>query len=142
MKIFLPLTEIQIGIAGASLLAMTFTPSELTAITIASGALVATIFAGVVNIITALRSERKIDHAIIRVDDVSAKADVITGHVNSAASASAAKIDKMQATIDTLTNLLADSKQTAAVLAQSTADVAVLKPIAQVVELAPARSAT
>jgi hypothetical protein len=136
-KPIVQLSELTVATATTALVAMAFTPSELTAIMIASGALVTTIFTGVVNIITALRAERKLDHAIVRVDEVGAKADVISGHVNSAATASTAKIDAMQKQIDQLTRLLADSKQTAAVLAQSRADVAVLAPIAATVEMKP-----
>jgi len=83
----------------------------------------------------ALRSERKLDN-------VNAKADVITGHVNSAATASTAKIDSMQKQIEFLTRQIAEGKQTAAVLAQSKADVAIVEPIAATVELTTPKKET
>jgi hypothetical protein len=64
-----------------------------------------------VNIITALRQESKIAA-------VEAKADVIAGHVNSAASASVAKIDALTEQVAQLTALRADEKKTAELLAQ------------------------
>jgi len=100
---------------------MTFTPAELTAITIALGALVGTILTGVANIITAARTERKVDQASGKVDETLAEAKVIKGHVNSTATAAAAKIDAMQKQIDQLVSQLSDSKQVAAVLASNAA---------------------
>ena len=128
--------EFLVAFAVVGLVALNFSPSELTAITVASAALLATVFTGIVNIITALRAERKIDHAIVKVEEVHSEARLITGHVNSAATAATAKIDAMQKQIDQLTRLLAEGKETAAVLAQSAADVAVVSPIVATVELA------
>jgi hypothetical protein len=52
-------------------------------------------------------------------DAVKAQADVITGHVNSAAAASAAKIDSLEKQVSSLVQQLVELKQTAALLAQS-----------------------
>lgn len=135
-----------VPLVATTIAAITYTPSELTAITIAVSALVATIFTGIVNIITALRSERKIDHVALKIEDVSQKANVIGGHVNGAATVAAVTIESMQKQIEQLTRMLADERQRAAVLAQSKADVDVLKPIAEKVELTmpkdPAREST
>ena len=65
----------------------------------------------VVNIIIALKTNDKIS-------EVSAKADVITGHVNSAATAANAKIDAMEKEIIALKQLVVDDKEKAALLAQ------------------------
>ena len=56
-----------------------------------------------------------------KIDAVAVQASVITGHVNSAASASAAKIAALQATIVSLTAMLSKQDERAALLAQSVA---------------------
>ncbi len=85
--------------------------SEVTSLLI----IVIPILGGViVNIIVAIKTNTKID-------SVSSKADVITTHVNGNAEAAAARITAMQQEIAGLRQLLSDNKQTAALLAQTTA---------------------
>jgi Skp family chaperone for outer membrane proteins len=86
---------------------MTFTPESVVII-------IGALSLGIVNIITALRAERKISA-------VDAKADVIVGHVNSKSEKAEAKIDALTARVESLTGLLADRKQDAALLAQAAA---------------------
>lgn len=86
------------------------TATDLTAM----GILVTTIGAVIVNIIMAFRTNTK-------VNEVSAKADVITGHVNSAATASTAKIDSLEKQVLALRQLVSEDKEKAALLAQSAA---------------------
>lgn len=83
------------------------TPADIVAIFAGASALVVAIGTAIVNII-----------AINRVSD---KADVITAHVNSAASASVEKIEGLQREVAALTARLSDQKQTAALLAQAAA---------------------
>jgi hypothetical protein len=84
-----------------------FTPEGIVLILSALGVII-------VNIITALKSSRQIAA-------VSAKADVIAGHVNSTATAQTAKIEGLQKEIAILTGVIADKSKDAAVLAQSIA---------------------
>ena len=83
---------------------MTFTP-ESVVIIIGALALAA------VQIIPALRQESKIAA-------VDAKADVIAGHVNSAATASVTKIDVLTTEVNRLTQALAEEKLVAERLAR------------------------
>jgi len=69
----------------------------------------------IVNIIVALRSSKQIM-------EVSAKTDVIAGHVNSNATRQIVKIESLQKEVAALNQLLADKVQVAAVLAQSVAN--------------------
>lgn len=115
------LTALEIATASSAIVAMTFTASEITAITIAIGALLATIFTGVVNIITVLRTERKVDANTALTVEVSAQAEVIERHVNSAAASSAAKIDELQRQVSDMRAQLAENKERAALLAQAVA---------------------
>lgn len=105
----------------------TFTTVDLLMIISALGVVI-------VNVIVALRTSGKVDEtkrqlvaSAAVMAEVSAKADVITGHVNSASTKSAEKIDSLQKQIVLLAQLLADSKTTAAVLAQNTADTVAAK---------------
>ena len=113
---------------SAALVALAFVPTDPLVLIAAVGVLVTTIGAVIVNVIVALRTSAKVDTSLAatavnsqKIDDVNAKADVITGHVNSAAAAAAAKIDALEKQIVTLTATLAKSDQTAAVRAQSDA---------------------
>jgi len=56
---------------------ISFTPMDWTALSIAIAALITAVFTGVVNIITALRAERKVDKVSEKTDKVNDKADVI-----------------------------------------------------------------
>ena len=76
--------------------------------------LVPIIGAVIVNIIVALKTNNK-------VSEVSAKADIISGHVNGAATTANAKIESMTREITELKQLLSDNKEIAALLAQSAA---------------------
>jgi hypothetical protein len=69
----------------------------------------------ITNIIAALKTNRA-------VSEVSAKADVIAGHVNSAATSQAKTIDGLRAEVSLLREMLAEKTQVAAVLAQATSD--------------------
>ena len=91
-----------------------FTSTEVISITVAMGVLITSVTTGIVGIIVALRTKAA-------VDSVDAKADVITGHVNSAATAAAAKIDALQEEVKRLRDSLAERKETAALLAQAAA---------------------
>ena len=82
---------------------MTFTPESIVII-IGALALAA------VQIITALRQESKIAA-------VEAKADVIAGHVNSAATASVTKIESLTSQVATLTAVVAENKRASELMA-------------------------
>lgn len=114
---------------------MNFSPSEISAVTIAVTALIAAIFTGAVNIIVALRVNRKQDDAAVKVAEVSSKADIISGHVNSAAAAAAAKIEGLEKEIALLRSTMNEQKQAAALLAQAAATVT---PVVVLPTVAPA----
>lgn len=88
------------------------TPTEVTTIITALGILLGALFPGIASVIVAWRTEKKID-------DVKAQAEVIAGHVNSAATTSANTITALREQNQLLTALLAESKNTAALLAQA-----------------------
>ena len=90
------------------------TPDILTLMA-AAGVLIATIITAIVNAVIGLRTNRAIG-------EVAAKASVIEGHVNSAATKSAGEIAALRAHVERLVARLALEDQKAAVLAQSTAD--------------------
>ena len=69
----------------------------------------------------ALAAAAAAEHLGQKVDVVSAKADVIAGHVNSAAAAAAAKIDALEQRVEALTRQIAKQDQREALLAQSAA---------------------
>jgi hypothetical protein len=96
-----------------------FTGTELTAMIVAVGALITAIGTVWVNIITARSVAEKVTHSIDKIDEISAKSDVIAGHVNSAATGQTVKIEALQSEVTRLTANLADQKQAAALLAQS-----------------------
>lgn len=96
----------------------TYTPSDYTAFTIALAALIAAVFTGIVNIITAFRTTRKIDEAAVKTQEVKAAVEVVAGHVNSAATASVAKIDALQRQVEESIHQIAELKQIAALREQ------------------------
>lgn len=110
------------------LIAMAFTPADVTAITIAAAALVAALFTGIVNIITAWRTTRRVEESIAKVEEntvvtkeTKAEVSVVAGHVNSAATAAVAKIEALQREIADTRLQMSELKQLAAMLAQSAA---------------------
>jgi hypothetical protein len=111
----------------------TYTAPEVIAIIAAIGGLVITVASQIGNLIIAWRTSQKVsENTKVTTEglaEVSAKADVITGHVNSQASTSAAEIAGLRQQIDMMHAMLADSKQTAAVLASAAAHTAVSVPI-------------
>jgi predicted PurR-regulated permease PerM len=109
---------------------------ELVTVFAAAGVLLTALGAVIVNIIMALKQSAAIIENTKVTQEVSAKADVIKGHVNSAASQSKEKIDALEQHITQLIAQLAQSRETAALLAQSAATVAVVLPLAATVELA------
>lgn len=104
------------------------TSAEIVAITVALGVLITSSSAAIVSIIVALRTKAAVDVGVAisaanaqAIAAVDSKAEVITGHVNSAATAAAAKIDALQRELEQLREMLADKKETAALLAQAAA---------------------
>ena len=93
---------------------MTYTAAEVLTFIAAFGVLIAGLGAVIVNIIIAMRTGKQLE-------SVNAKADVIAGHVNSAASTSAAQIAALQNEIRLMREVAAEKKETAAVLASTTA---------------------
>ena len=86
---------------------MQFTASDIVTILSAVGVLVGIIATNVINIINAR--------------ELKAAVGVVSNHVNSAASASVTKIETLQNELKGLHATIAEGKQTAALLAQSTA---------------------
>jgi len=80
--------------------------------------LVAAIGVVIVNAITAWRQSAKVTLVAEGITRISAKADVIEGHVNSAAAIARAKIESMEQRIVALTQAVTDGEQRAALLAQ------------------------
>ena len=117
-----------VGIAAIA--ATAFSATEITTLVVAATAFITSAFTGVVSVLTVLRTAKK-------VDTIDAKADVITGHVNSAAAASAAKIDGLQKELLLMRESLAERKETAALLAQGVATAATAEA-----SLAQARAVT
>lgn len=103
-----------VGVGGTTVLAAAYTSTELVTVIVAVTGLVTIIGGVVTNVIIALKTL--------------AEARVITGHVNSAASASVAKIDLMQQELTRMRAELADKKEIAALLAQSAATVTPAAP--------------
>jgi len=98
---------------------MTYTATEVLTFIGAFGVLLTSFGAIVVNIIVALRTTAAVKENTAITASISAKADVITGHVNSASSIAASKIDSLESQVKALVRQLAESKEVAAVLAQS-----------------------
>ena len=85
--------------------------SSLTSLLIILVPIIGTV---IVNIIIAVKTNS-------RIAEVSGKADVITGHVNSAATAATAKINALTDQVNALTKIISDDKEKAALLAQTAA---------------------
>lgn len=99
----------------------TYTATEIATFMAAVGVLITGVGAVVVNIIVALRQGVKVDQLRTTVDEVKNETKVITGHVNSAATASAMKIDALEKKIEMLVTSAAEKQETAKLLAQSVA---------------------
>ena len=99
--------------------AAVYTASEVVMFIAAIGVLITGVGAVIVNIIVALRQGHKVDALGTAVEQVYTEAKVITGHVNSAATAAAAKIDALQRELEQIKISAAEMKTTAALLAQS-----------------------
>jgi uncharacterized phage infection (PIP) family protein YhgE len=105
---------------------MPLTAPEVVAIASALGVLIAAIGAVIVNVIIALRTGKEVTktgdqvrETATAIAEVSAKTDVINGHVNSAASKSAEQIIGLQAQLALLQQQLSGQKEHSALLAQS-----------------------
>lgn len=94
-----------------------FTASDILAIITAVGVLVGLIGTNIVNVVVSMRTSKE-------VAKVASKTDVIEGHVNSAASASAAQIEALLKEVRTLTAQLADKEKAAALAQQALATTA------------------
>lgn len=105
------------------------TAAEIITVIAAVGGLVTVIGGVIVNIVSAMRKESK--EALASIDK---KTDAITVKVDGAASKSVDKIEALQTEMAQLRTMLADSKQTAAVLAQAHASAVPVPPSAAVVE--------
>ena len=91
---------------------MSFNPADLTAMSVALAALLTAIFTGAVNIITALRTERKVDASGKTLDSVSHSVNgTTTGYI--------ARVDSLVKEVSELKAQIADQKQVAALLAQA-----------------------
>lgn len=124
LNLLLPLfsaKKVVIPFGVVAVIALSFTPTEITAITIAVGALLTTIFTGIVNILTVLRAERKVEHNTKITADTLAETKVIAGHVNSAATASKTQIEALQNELKALRSEAAEKREVAALLAQAAA---------------------
>lgn len=94
------------------------------ALSVALAALVTAIMSGIANIIAVWRTESKVDVNTAMTAGIASEVGIVSGHVNSAATASSTKIDSLEQQVTLLRELLSDQKATAAVLAQSQAAVA------------------
>src|SRR5436190_1687874 len=88
-----------------------FSAAEVITIISAIGGLIVVVGGVVVNVVVALKTGRKID-------DVKASTTTIEGHVNGAATVARLKEESSQAAIAQLTTLLAEARQSAALIAQ------------------------
>lgn len=114
---------------------MTFTTSELLMVIAAVGVVA-------VNMITAWRTRIEVKENTLLTAEVSKKADVITGHVNSASDKAAAKIDALEHQVVNLVAQIAEKRETSALLAQAVAQAAaqgVTTPVAVEVVNAPSK---
>lgn len=121
-----------------------FTAPEIIAIFAGFGVLVTAIGAAIVSIIVTLRTSAKVDVGTAisaansqALSEVKSKADLIEGHVNSAATAAAAKIEALQSEVVALTKVLSENKAIAALLAQSAASAPAAPPKEVIVVNAP-----
>jgi hypothetical protein len=90
----------------------TYTAAEVLTFIAAFGVLIGGLGAVIVNIIVALRTGKQLEV-------VNAKADVITGHVNSASDRAAAQIAVLQREVSLMRAVIAEKRETAALLAQA-----------------------
>lgn len=90
-----------------------YTSAEVLTIIAAIGGLMTMFSAAVVNIIVALRNGRKLDANTKVTEAVNAKADVITTHVNGAATVAQATIDSQRQEITHLRAVIGEQKQAA-----------------------------
>lgn len=95
-------------------------PSEITALTVAGVAFVTAVGVAIVNIITAAAAARQRQVQTDKIDETLRKTAVIEGHVNSEKTRAAGEIATLQKEVLLLRELMADKKETAALLAQST----------------------
>jgi hypothetical protein len=100
---------------------LTYTAGEVVTLMAAFGVLLTGVTAGIVNIIVAVRTTAALEKTNIAVSEVSAKADVISGHVNSSATLASAKIASLETRIEQLIAAATAARETAAVLAATTA---------------------
>jgi len=106
----------------------TLTAAEIVTVISAIGVLIAAIGSVTVNVIMALRTGVKVEQTTAAVAELSAKTDVVAGHVNSAATKSAEQIVALQAQLTSMAAQLAEKKETAALLVQSLGQAAAAKP--------------
>jgi hypothetical protein len=106
-------------VIASTIVATAFSAPEWLTIITAISALVVVVGGVIVNVVVALRTKAVAVETKAAVVEVDKKADVITGHVNSAAAASAAKIDGLEKEIVLIRSMLADSDKRAALLAQA-----------------------
>lgn len=96
-----------------------FTSREILAIIAGLTALLVSVGGSVSSIIIASKQESAMQQNTQATQEISAKTDVIAGHVNSQATASVAKIEALLEKIAILEAIAADKKEIAALLAQS-----------------------
>lgn len=96
-------------------------PSEITALTVAGVAFVTAVGVAIVNIITASAAARQRQVQTDKIDETLRKTAVIEGHVNSEKTRAAGEIATLEKEVLLLRELMADKKETAALLAQSAA---------------------
>ena len=104
-----------VGVVATTVAATVFTSGEVLAIIGAIAVLIPVLAAAIVSIIVALRS------STAAIKEVSAKADVIAGHVNSAASKSAEEIAGLRRELELMRTVAAEKKEIAADLARTVA---------------------
>ncbi len=88
-----------------------WSPTTIAAFAAGAAVVFAAFFAGIVSVITAWRT-------------IASKVSAIEGHVNSEKTASDGKLNTLQRENDLLREIMAEHKQTAALLAQSVATIA------------------
>lgn len=101
---------------------MNFSSNEILAIIAALSALIVALGTATATIILAVRQGAAVKENTALTHEMSAKTDVIVGHVNSKATADAAKIESLTQQIAVLKGVAADNKEIAALLAQSVSD--------------------
>lgn len=115
--------EVEGTFALTGLYALTFSPSDISAMTLAAAALVTALGTAIASIMASRRVETL-------VQDVKTEAKVITGHVNSSATAAAKKIESLEEQIRFMRAEMADKKQIAALVAQAQVQSQAVVPIA------------